>query len=70
MMSFYELEEKIMAAWNVVDDIKLLGRNIMDGPATMTEDDVTNVLIGLETIYNMRFNELFKTYEKLLKEDV
>jgi hypothetical protein len=69
MMSFYELEEKIMAAWNVVDDIKLLGRNIMDGP-TMTEDDITNVLIGLETIYNMRFNELFKTYEKLLKEDV
>lgn len=65
---FYTLEEKIMAAWNVVDDMKLLCEQMLDGPRPMTEDEIANCLIGMEAIYRMRFEQLFAQYENMLRE--
>lgn len=67
-MDLYTLEEKIMSAWNVVDDIKLLCQQMLDGPRPMTEDEIANFLIGLETIYQFKFEDLFSCYEKLVHE--
>lgn len=62
----FDLEEKIMAAWNVVDDIKLISHAMSDKP--MTEDEIANLLIGLEALYTIRFNDLFNTFEKLIEQ--
>lgn len=62
----FDLEEKIMAAWNVVDDIKLISQAMSDKP--MTEDEIANLLIGIEALYTIRFNDLFNTFEKLIEQ--
>lgn len=66
MKSRFDLEDKIMAAWNVVSDVKLLSETIYE--TNMTEDQVQNYLIGIEALYTMRFNDLFKTFEILIQQ--
>ena len=65
-MKFLDLEQEIMKAWHVVDDIDLLYENVME--TDMSTDDIANALIGLENIYNMRFQKVFNTFEEVCKE--
>ena len=61
----FDLEQKIMEAWHVVDDVKLLCENVCD--RNMSPDEIAKVLIGIEAIYQMRFDSLFRTFEEFLK---
>ena len=62
----FDLEQEIMHCWNIVDDIKNLNRCMLDR-RKMTEDEISNYLLGLETIYNIKFERLFETFEMCLK---
>jgi hypothetical protein len=66
----FDLEQDIMNCWHVVDDLKTLTKRYMDGATPMTEDEVTNVLIGLEYLYQMKFEQLFETFEHCIKNNV
>ena len=66
MKIFDDLEQEIMKAWHVVDDIQLLSENVME--TNMSRDEIANALVGLESIYNMRFIKLFDMFEDLCKE--
>jgi hypothetical protein len=35
----------------------------------MTEDEISNYLLGLETIYQVKFERLFETFEKLVQQN-
>jgi len=61
----FDLEQDIMNCWSVVDDIKELSRSMLDR-RTMTEDEVSNYLLGLETIYQVKFERLFETFEQMV----
>ena len=65
-MKILDLEQEIMKAWHVVDDIDLLLENVME--TDMSTDDIANTLLGLESIYNMRFQKVFNMFEDLCKE--
>ena len=65
-MKIFDLEQEIMNAWHVVDDIQLLNENVME--TDMSTDDIANALIGLAKIYNMRFEKVFNMFEDLSKE--
>ena len=64
----FDLEQDIMNCWSVVEDIKELSRCKMDR-RNMTEDEVNNYLLGLETIYQVKFERLFETFEMLIKDN-
>ena len=64
--SLVDLEQEIMKAWHVVDDIDLLYENVME--TNTSRDEIANALLGLESIYNMRFQKLFNTFEEVCKE--
>jgi len=64
----FDLEQDIMNCWSVVDDIKELSRCKMDR-REMTEDEVNNYLLGLETIYQVKFERLFETFEMLIRQN-
>ena len=64
-MKAYELEEKIMHAWQVEQDIETVLR-LLD--TKYTEDQLMNMLIGIKELVNMRFTILFDSYEQFLKE--
>lgn len=66
--SRFDLEQDIMNCWSVVDDIKELNRCMLDR-RKMTDDEVSNYLLGLETIYQVKFERLFETFEMLISKN-
>jgi len=65
-MNAYDLEQQIMECWHITEDIKIVSEEIIEGD--LSKDQISNMLIGLEQLYNLRFNKLFRTYEQLLSE--
>lgn len=65
-MNAYDLEQQIMECWHITDDIGVLTEETLEGD--LTKDKIVNVLTGLEQLYTIRFNKLFRTYEQLLAE--
>ena len=65
-MNAYDLEQQIMECWHITDDVSVLTEEILEG--NLTKDKIVNVLTGLEQLYAIRFNKLFRTYEQLLAE--
>jgi hypothetical protein len=65
-MKIFGLEQEIMNAWRVVDDIDLLYENVIE--TDMSTDDIANVLLGLKGVYSMRFQKLFDAFEEVCKE--
>ena len=69
----FDLEQEIMVCWNVVDDIKLLYNHFGDNPRfggldPKAEDEMMNLLLGLESMYQLKFEKLFATFEKVCRE--
>ena len=63
----FALEEHIMNCWNVVDDIKAVHTAHQDR-REMSVDEMSNVLMGLEHLYRIKFEALFECFEKHLME--
>ena len=59
----FDLEQSILQCWNVVDDIKLITQQVYDRPKPLTEDELGNLLIGLETLYTLKFEKCFSEFE-------
>jgi len=59
------MEDKIMSCWTVVDQLK----SVVELTESSNRDEICNVLQGIITIYDHRFDSLFKEYESLLKEN-
>ena len=64
----YELEQHIMECWQLVDDVNLLYKEVMDNDLHKDQDKLANALLGLCTIYGMKFDQAFNTYEEVLKQ--
>ena len=64
----FDLEQDIMNCWSVVDDIKELSRCMLDR-RKMSEDEISNYLLGIETIYQVKFERLFETFEMLIRQN-
>ena len=67
MKTRFDLEQEIMQCWNVTDDIKAIYTYHLDKQA-LTEDEMGNILIGLEKLYQIKFETLFDTFEQCLKQ--
>ena len=61
-VSVNTLHDSIMSAWHTVDDIK----SLIKSAENMSEDQMINALLGLEIFADMRFQELFDTYENIM----
>lgn len=64
-MDRFKLEEQIQHCWQVVDDLKTIYHS---EKLYEDENEMQNALLGMFTIYQLKFEELFATYEKLVKE--
>ena len=64
----FELEQSIMQCWNIVDDIKLVTQQVYDRPKPLTEDELGNILIGLESLYQIKFEKCFNEFEAICRE--
>ena len=66
MSDRFDLEQQIMNCWNVVDDIKMV--QAMNDLRALSEDEMANALLGLQTLYQMKFEVLFNTFENMIRK--
>ena len=64
----YNLEQHIMECWQMVDDVNLLYEQVMENDLHKDQDKLANALLGLSTIYEMKFERVFDSYKKILEE--
>ena len=66
----FNLEAEIMSVWNTKDDLQSITSRMMDDPdGPMTEDELTNVLIGVGELHDIRCKKLFNVFESMVKAD-
>jgi hypothetical protein len=79
MSNRFDLEQAIMSVWMIKEDIDKLHWCLLDSPdGPMSEDQLSNMLMAIENILELRMTVLWdtfcKTYEidhyKTLKENV
>lgn len=61
----FDLEQQIMHCWNIVEDIKTVAEAFTETRAQTVEI----ALAGLAELYNIKFEKLFNTFEKMLAEE-
>ncbi len=61
----FDLEQQIMTCWNIVEDLKVLSDSILEGG---TPDENANICIGIEALYQKKFDKLFRIFESLVQE--
>jgi hypothetical protein len=61
-IDYFDLEQKIMEAWNLTNDLSLLLKRL----EYMDDDQVISAVHGLEIFADMRFNDLWDTFEQCL----
>ena len=67
MADRFELEQQILDCWHIVDELKTLSEAVCDN--NLSTDQTANVLMGLEQLYQLKFDKLFQTFEELVHED-
>ena len=68
MAKLYELESMIMDCWHVCDDLQVVFRQIGDGEREPTQDELMNTLMGMQQLYQWKFEQLFFKYEQMIAE--
>ena len=66
MRTQLKLEQQILDCWNVTKDIDTIHEAFVE--LELTPDQVSNVLLGISELYNLKFDQLFRTFEKYIKE--
>jgi hypothetical protein len=65
----FDFEQQIMACWNVTSDIKTVTEYLLDAPLEAgREDKIANMLMGIEALYEAKFDKLFRQFESLVHE--
>jgi hypothetical protein len=65
----FDFEQQIMECWNVTTDIKTVSEYVMDAPLERDRDDkIANMLIGIQALYEAKFDKLFRQFEILIRE--
>jgi len=65
----FNLEEEIQNVWQTKDDLTAIAERIYDDPdGPMTEDEISNVLIGLSELHETRMKKLWKVFETMIQQ--
>jgi len=61
---FFDLEQDILQAWGLKEDINTFLQKYLDSPNSMSEDDVSNYVMALMHMTELRCSKAFDTFEK------
>lgn len=63
----FDFEQQIYDCWGVTKDIRTVYGNLYEDDV-INNDQFGNAMVGLETLYEMKFNELWKQFEDFVRE--
>lgn len=65
----FDFEQQIMSCWNVTSDIRTVTEYLLDAPLEADrEEKIANMLLGIEALYQTKFDKLFLQFEDLIGE--
>ena len=65
----FNLEEEIQNIWQTKDDLDAIAERHYDDPeGPMTEDEISNVLIGLSELHETRCKKLWRVFETMVQQ--
>lgn len=67
-MKTLNLEEKLMGCWCITEDLDTLFEYVMEAE-TLDRDFISNYLLGLKTIYDLKHSKCFEEFEKVIREN-
>ena len=67
MDKLYKLEPMIMDCWQVCNDLETVFKQIGDGEREPKHDEMMNALMGMQQVYQWKFEQLFFKYEQVIK---
>ena len=62
MSNIQDLEQEFLRCWEVTQDLDLLVEEYEH------DDDLSNKILGIKNVYEMRFNKAWDSYEDLVAE--
>lgn len=62
----FDLEQQLLQCWGVVDDLNVVYKQF--DHSELSPDEIQNALLGLATIYEMKFQQMFDTFSKLIQQ--
>jgi hypothetical protein len=62
MNKLQDMEQQLLRCWEITEDLWLVANEHEDN------DDISNKVLGLKHVYEMRFNKLWDLYEKTVTE--
>ena len=62
----FDFEQQIMECWRVTNDIEDLCDGVMN--RNLDRDQIANILLGVRALYDLRFEELFRQFEQMVRE--
>jgi len=64
MTDRFDFEQQIMECWRVTDDIGVVAESILE--RNITQDQITNILCGIQELYQLKFNKLFDQFDETM----
>ena len=61
MSDKFDFEQQIQKCWTVTDDIGEIAEGVLEHD--LNSEQVTNALIGLQQLYELKFNKLWVLFE-------
>lgn len=72
MRDRFDLEQDIMNCWGITDDLQqlleLVDAGRYDSLSPSDTDELANILMGLKTVYEMKFGKMFDTFKDCIEE--
>ena len=62
-----DLEQQIMDCWSVCEDLKTVYTQLYDWEREPTTDEIANALMGMQQLYQWKFEQLFHKYEMVIE---
>lgn len=67
MTDRFDLEQQILDCWHVTDDLDMLLEHTMESE-NLNRDKISNIILGMKELYQLKFERCFDTFERLIKE--
>lgn len=58
----FEMEQQLLDCWNVTKDLNTVYEELTDHG--LKHDNLQNVLMGMQELYNLKFEKLWRTFEE------
>jgi len=65
MVDRFDFEQQIIKCWSVVDDLKDLDEGLFEGWLSFTQDEVSNQILAVANLYDVKFNKLWNYFEEV-----